>query len=80
MCSTQFANLYNFEIVLCKLEIVKLQTNFEICAAILSILEIAQEPTCTLIVGTRGLSSIYIPNSGNHFFIAVNINEETYAM
>ena len=58
MCSVQFANLRNFEIVLCKLEIVKLQINFEICAATLSILEIAQEPA--LIMGTCGHSSIYI--------------------
>ena len=33
ICSVQFANLRNFEIVLRKLEIEKLLTNFENCAA-----------------------------------------------
>ena len=47
ICSAQFANLCYFEIVLRKLEISKLQTNFETgiqfqnCVAILLILEIA---------------------------------------
>ena len=37
----QFANLCYFEIVLCKLEIVKLQTNFEIVQPTLHNFEIA---------------------------------------
>ena len=47
ICSLQFANLCNFENVLCKLEIAKLLTNFETgirfqnCIALLRILEIA---------------------------------------
>ena len=47
ICSAQFANLRNFEIALHKLEIAKLQTNFETgiqfrnCVALLRILEIA---------------------------------------
>ena len=44
MCSVQFANLHNFEIMLHILEIPKLQTNFEIAQPLSSILEIAQEP------------------------------------
>ena len=63
LCSAQFANLRKFEIALLKLEIVKLQTNYEIahqlqnCTATLGILEIAQEPV--LIIGTSGISSFY---------------------
>ena len=47
VCSAQFANLRNSEIELCKLEIVKLLTNFETeirfrnCVALLRILETA---------------------------------------
>ena len=41
-CSAQFANVSNFEIALCKLEIVKLQTNFEIAQPSLLHFEIAQ--------------------------------------
>ena len=41
ICSAQFANLHNFEIALRKLEIAKLQTNFEIAQPSLRNFEIA---------------------------------------
>ena len=40
------ANLYNFKIALCKLEIVKMQTNFEIVSLSLCNFEIARPSLC----------------------------------
>ena len=42
ICSPQFANLHNFEIVLHKLEVVKFQTKFEIAQPLFRILEMCR--------------------------------------